>query len=402
MASDLNTSKDDLDLLGDDGDAFSGSRADLEAAAENLFSSPPCTQPLRFESLSLKTPQTVPPTPGTALQNKIESRLEKSLGSTLNIQLKQEMGVFQASMLEAMKSLRDEMLSFKKASESDVVKTSDYTQAGPQPGTSNQPDPIPTRTFNPVTSDHSDVQLMDTEHYGPPLPPKSSQNVQSEHASKQLDVESDHSEHRSELDHPQVVRPKTKKHSDKRKHKSRAKYYSQSASSEEDASSVSIKNPTKPQHKVHQEPQHQDSTDPVFYREVDMSDLPSQYAEEVETFRQILDLPDPRETLPSSSTTVLGLDDEKGQQELRPRGPSAMLPLNPIFKDAFDKFEQDFLASNLPEGKYIKPPASTAKYYKVGQPCFEDKLQELNTDLQNLYLTKALWGPCGQGSPTSA
>ena len=49
----------------------------------------------------------------------------------------------------------------------------------------------------------------------------------------------------------------------------------------------------------------------------------------METFRQILDLPDPRETLPRSSTTVLGLDDEKGQQELRPRGPSAMLPLNP-------------------------------------------------------------------------
>ena len=59
-----------------------------------------------------------------------------------------------------------------------------------------------------------------------------------------------------------------------------------------------------------------------------MTDLPSQYTEEVETFRQILDLPDPRETMPRSSTTVLGLDDEKGQQELRPRGPSAMLPLN--------------------------------------------------------------------------
>ena len=118
-----------------------------------------------------------------------------------------------------------------------------------------------------------------------------------------------------------------------------------------------------------------------------MSDFPSQYAEEVETFRQILDLPDPRETLPRSSTTVLGLDDEKGQQELSPRGPSAMLPLNPIFKDAFEKFEQDFLASNLPEGKYIKPSASTAKYYKVGQPCFEDKLQELNTDFSKICIS---------------
>ena len=112
-----------------------------------------------------------------------------------------------------------------------------------------------------------------------------------------------------------------------------------------------------------------------------MYDLPSQYAEEVETFRQILELPDPRETVPRSSTTVLGLDDEKGLQELRPRGPSAVLPLNSILKDAFEKFEQDFLAANLPEGKYIKPPASTAKYYKVGQPCFKDQIQELNTDL---------------------
>ena len=48
-----NTSKeDDLDLLCDDVEAFSGSRADLEGAADNLFSSPPRPQPLRFESLS--------------------------------------------------------------------------------------------------------------------------------------------------------------------------------------------------------------------------------------------------------------------------------------------------------------------------------------------------------------
>ena len=33
-----------------------------------------------------------------------------------------------------------------------------------------------------------------------------------------------------------------------------------------------------------------------------------------------------------------------------------MLPLNHILEDAFEKFELDFLASNLPEGKYIKPP----------------------------------------------
>ena len=117
---------------GDGVEAFSGSQADLEGAVDNLFSSPPCHQPLRFESL--KTPQTVPPTPGTALQNNIQNRVEKSLGKQFNIQLQQQMGVFQASMLEAMKSLRDKMHSMKKASD----KTSaSLSKAGP----SKQPDP---------------------------------------------------------------------------------------------------------------------------------------------------------------------------------------------------------------------------------------------------------------------
>ena len=68
-----------------------------------LFSSPPYPNPY------------ICPTPGTALQHKIESKLEKSLGTQFNIQLQQQMGVFQASMLEAMKSLREEMQSMKKA-----------------------------------------------------------------------------------------------------------------------------------------------------------------------------------------------------------------------------------------------------------------------------------------------
>ena len=91
------TSKDDdLDLLGDeDVESFTGSHADLESAADNLFTSPPRPQPLPFESLSLKTPaKSVPQTPGTALQQKIESKLEKSLGNSLNIHLQQEMVFF--------------------------------------------------------------------------------------------------------------------------------------------------------------------------------------------------------------------------------------------------------------------------------------------------------------------
>ena len=69
------SSKDDeLDLLGEgDGDSFTGSNADLESAADNLFTSPPRPQPLAFSSLSLKTPaKTVPPTP--VLLCKIKSR----------------------------------------------------------------------------------------------------------------------------------------------------------------------------------------------------------------------------------------------------------------------------------------------------------------------------------------
>ena len=56
-------------------------------------------------------------------------------------------------------------------------------------------------------------------------------------------------------------------------------------------------------------PQH--DPDPPYYREVALSDMPSQYTEEVDTFRCILSLPDPRESMPRSSTSVLGLDDEK-------------------------------------------------------------------------------------------
>ena len=69
--------------------------------------------------------------------------------------------------------------------------------------------------------------------------------------------------------------------------------------------------------------------------------MPSQYAEEVDTFRRILSLPDPRESMPRSSTSVMGLDDEKG--------PSSILPLSSVIKDAFDKFQHDFKAANLPE-----------------------------------------------------
>ena len=51
---DVNTSKDDLDLLGDDEEFFTGSQADLEGAADNLFSSPPRPQPYALKHYQLK------------------------------------------------------------------------------------------------------------------------------------------------------------------------------------------------------------------------------------------------------------------------------------------------------------------------------------------------------------
>ena len=60
-----------------------------------------------------------------------------------------------------------------------------------------------------------------------------------------------------------------------------------------------------------------------------MFDLPSQYTEDSETFRQILKHPNPRDSMSRSCGTVWALNYVAGQQELRPRGRSAMLPLSP-------------------------------------------------------------------------
>ena len=119
------------------------------------------------------------------------------------------------------------------------------------------------------------------------------------------------------------------------------------SSSQEDQSPEHRHRSPKPSGKSYSDQDHpQHDPDPPYYREVDLSDIPSQYAEEVDTFRRILKLPDPRESLSRSSTAVMGLLDEKGRQELRPRGPSSMLPLNSVIKDAFNKF-----GSGLPGSK---------------------------------------------------
>ena len=78
----------------------------------------------------------------------------------------------------------------------------------------------------------------------------------------------------------------------------------------------------------------------------------------------------------------MDLDDEKSRAKTK-----RSFFLSSVIKDAFDKFEHDFKAANLPESKYIKPPPSTTKWYKVGQPCYEEKIQELNTDFSKICIT---------------
>ena len=298
-------------------------------------------------------------------------------------------------MLEAFQSVREELTSKKQT---EVDQTSAFAS---KPGTSSRTavnlDLLPPRHRTTMQTEDMDVD------YGPALPPclrpdphgaldhnvsaselsprKVSDNSKKHcHSRSRHEIESRSASDQSdeESDEPRIPSTKPKKHSDKSKHKSRSRYVS--SSSEEDQSSVARHRSSKPSGAqpsgaTSDQDLPQYDPDPPYYREVALSDIISQYAEEVDTFRRILSLPDPRESMPRS-TSVMALDDEKGCQELRPRGPSSILPLSSVIKDAFDKFQHDFKAANLPEGKYIKPPPSTFKWYRVGQPCYQDKYQD--------------------------
>ena len=122
----------------------------------------------------------------------------------------------------------------------------------------------------------------------------------------------------------------------------------------------------------------------IIPREVDMSDLPSDKIKDMELFRQVLNIPDTRNTMPVPSASVWGLNKVAQQRVVRPKGSFAMLPVSPTLKEALDKFDQDLKAANLLEGKFIKPPP--AKWYKLGNSCLE-KMQELNTDFASICIS---------------
>ena len=92
-----------------------------------------------------------------------------------------------------------------------------------------------------------------------------------------------------ESDEPRIASSRSKKHADKRKHKVRSRHLS--SSSEEDQSSVVRQGSSKPSGATSDQDLPQHDPDPPYYREVALSDVPSQYAEEVDTFRHILSSP---------------------------------------------------------------------------------------------------------------
>ena len=170
---------------------------------------------------------------------------------------------------------------------------------------------------------------MDVD-YGPALPPRldshssrvddaSSHNISSVepsrlpsakpkksfHSFKQYDVvPSSASDHYSDQSvDPRPAPSSAKKHNDKSKHKTRSRYLP--SSSEEDQSSELRHRSPKPSGKTYTDQDHpQHDPDPAYYREVVLSDIPSQYSKELDTLGvslnfQTLGTPYPGLLLPS-------------------------------------------------------------------------------------------------------
>ena len=186
--------------------------------------------------MSLKTPaKSVPPTPGTALQNKIQKNLEKSLGDSLNIHLQQQMGSFQASMLEAFQSLREELATKKNV---EVESSLPASKPGSSSNNAAHLDLPPPRSGTNLQSEAMDLD------YGPALPPRlvlnqdtSDQYVapseghpeevsysHKKQSHKQpVDPSSASDQLHEDSDHPRIPSSRPKKQSDKSKHKSRSR-----------------------------------------------------------------------------------------------------------------------------------------------------------------------------------
>ena len=102
------------------------------------------------------------------------------------------MGAFQASILEAMKSHRDEMQAIKKSAKEVELDQSSTSASKPDPST--QSDNLPLNTApNTLHSERTD-EAMELDVYGPFLPPRFG-DAQCEHGSDPNHGSDHHSGH---------------------------------------------------------------------------------------------------------------------------------------------------------------------------------------------------------------
>ena len=102
----------------------------------------------------------------------------------------------------------------------------------------------------------------------------------------------------------------------------------------------------------------------MLNRNVDLSDLTSQYTQETYMFRWLFKTPDHRASVAISATKDMGLTETVKEEEVLPKEPSSFLPNNHLLMNTFQKYDSDFKTSNLPEGKFIKATAVTEMWYK--------------------------------------
>ena len=247
--------------------------------------------------------------------------------------------------------------------------------------------------------------------YGPSLPPHhgGKQSIQdsdprhhlgdnqSMHESDPRYVSDEHSGHSEEPSRVVLARPQ--KHAAKRKHKVRSRY--PSSTSEEGQSSVHKHRSSKPSRAPSDQDQPQHDPDPLFYREVAMADLPSQYAEEVEVEGVSSISLTPGKLCPGLPPlfwvwTTQKANRSLGQEPLLLCSHSVLTSkmlltsLNMTFRHL------TYLKVNILNP--LPPLQSGTRWDSLvmkTNPGVEYRLFE------DLYLSKTLWSPYGQGSSSS-
>ena len=132
--------------------------------------------------------------------------VEKSLGNNFNIQLQQQMGIFQAPMLEAFQSLQDELWSFQKTSKQPQVEVDQTSALAYKPGPSYQTASLDSPPPRPPRTTSHPVEEKEVE-YGPAL----QQGLGADH-----NASDQHSLLSNEPSKVALIRPKKHSHSHKK------------------------------------------------------------------------------------------------------------------------------------------------------------------------------------------